>query len=182
MTKKIVIGSGPSEKNTGLSPSLSAFLLAFGSEALAQGYTIRHGSQPDSRKILDQARGTTGNGRIEAVALKKFEASNPGGSADEVSYYDDLSSMRQALVKDGDVQILIGGRTFADTVEGTPGMVNELGAFTEANSDASVVVLTGFGGCTAEDEFLALARGKNAIIISETDPDKAVRAVFDALS
>lgn len=165
--RKILISGGPQTRGSELSPEVVMFW-----QSLLEGFatnpetTVLHGHPP---KVTDIIKQKCDPSCVEAHGLAQFLAGTPN-----VTLHDDLSGMRETMAEGADIAVMCGGRTFSDMPEGTtPGLYSELEQCLRANT-RQIVVVSSFGGNSAEERFLALASQDSRVtIVDFTDPKLA---------
>lgn len=143
---KIFLSASLPENTTPIDEAVfETFLFVFGHCASAGGHTIVFGSHPSVTPTLTSVPGLM----LEQHGLARFADKMPStagvtlhGSIDN-TIANDLATMRDAMVKDVDMAVFIGGKLTG--LGGKPGILDEAERYADANprGDAHVVMSVG---------------------------------------
>lgn len=122
------------------------FLFVFGHCASAGGHTIVFGSHPSVTPTLTSVPGLA----LEQHGLERFASSMLStsgvtlhGSTDH-TIANDLATMRDAMVRDVDMAVFVGGKMTG--LGGKPGILDEAERYADANPNGTAHVVMSVGG------------------------------------
>ena len=145
---KIFLSASLPEYSTPLDEAVfETFLFVFGHCASAGGHTIVFGSHPSVTPTLTSVPGLS----LEQHGLERFASSMLStagvtlhGSTDHTTLPADLATMRDAMVKDADMAVFIGGKLSG--LGGKPGLLDEAERYADAHPNGTAHVVMSVGG------------------------------------
>ncbi len=142
---------------------------------LRQGYTLNYSCNPHLDPVINRARASVRGGQIKAFALEPHPDPNliPENHPFASQRFENLTMLREALAKNCDVAVFVGGDTFQQAHNRQrcmPGMIVELSVFCNHRAGNRAFIVTGFGGNTDESGFEELAAQKAATRVVPTHP------------